>query len=72
MAKKYNLGSSSDMRRLNRDLKKSVQDMARDAVVSMEFDVECPHCNSTVSMHSGLNICPICQKEVDVNLDINF
>ena len=72
MSKKYNISSSSDMRRFSRDLKKSVSDMARDAVNSMEFDIECPHCNSRVSMHSGLNICPFCRKEVQVNLNTDF
>lgn len=72
MSKKYNLSSSSDMRRFSRDLKKSVLDMTRDSVNSMEFDIECPHCNSTVSMHSGLNICPFCQKEVNVKLNADI
>lgn len=72
MSKKYNLSSASDMRRFSRDLKKSVLDMTRDAVETMEFNIICPHCNSPVSMHSGLNICPFCNKEVNVELNANF
>lgn len=72
MGKKYNLGSSSDMRRLSRDLKNSVMDMTRSAVNDMDFEVECPHCHSHFQAHSGINICPMCLNEVKLNLNIHF
>lgn len=72
MAKKYNISSSSDMRRLSRDLKNSVMDAARNAVETMEFDIACPHCNFVSSMHSGSNFCPLCKKEVNVKLNKDF
>lgn len=72
MAKKYDISSSSDMRRLSRDLKNSVMNAARNAVETMEFDVACPHCDFVSSMHSGLNLCPHCKNEVNVKLNTNF
>lgn len=72
MGKKYNLSSSSDMRRFSRDLEKTIMDKALNAVDTMDFNIACPHCNSMVSMHSGLNICPFCHNEVNVELNTNF
>ena len=72
MAKKYNLSSSSDMRRFRRDMERTIMDQARSAVSEMSYDVTCPHCNSTFPAHSGLNICPFCQNQVELKLDINF
>ena len=72
MGRTYNLGSSSDMKRFTRDLKKSVMNQARSAVYDMDFDVECPHCKSNFKAHSGMNFCPICRNQVNVNLNINF
>ncbi len=72
MPKKYNLNSSSDMRRFSRDLEKNVLNMARDKANSMTFERKCPHCNSVIKVQSGINFCPICQRQIKVNLDINF
>lgn len=72
MGKSYNLGSTSDMRRFSKDLEKNIMNKARNAVHDMDFDVECPHCKQHFQAHSGMNFCPFCQKQVDVNLDIQF
>ena len=42
MGKKYNLSSKSDMRRFERDLNKSVQNMAVNALHSQAITIECP------------------------------
>ena len=72
MGKNYNLGNKSDMRRFERDLSKSVQNMAVNAVHSRAITVACPHCKRKFSAHSGTNTCPFCRQPVNLQLDINF
>ena len=43
MARKYNLGSKSDMRRFERELKKSVMDQAKTSIMRGTHKVTCPH-----------------------------
>lgn len=72
MSKEYNLGSKSDMRRFERDLNKSVQNVAVNALQSRAITVTCPRCKRKFSAHSGTNTCPFCRQTVDLQLDINF
>lgn len=72
MSKKYNLSSKSDMRRFERDLKKSVMDSARQAVQKETYNVTCPHCNRTVKVHAGNNRCSYCGNTIDLTLNIKF
>lgn len=72
MGKRYNISSSSDMRKFSRDLERSVMDMARNAVYDQSFSNECPHCKSTFNASSGMNICPFCRNQVDLKLNIKF
>lgn len=72
MSKNYNLGNKSDMSRLERDLNKSVQNMAVNALQSKTISVACPRCKRNFSAHSGTNTCPFCRRPVNLKLDINF
>lgn len=72
MAKKYNLGSSSDMKRFQRDITNAAENMVRKAANDMEIEVECPNCHTRISAHSGMNFCPVCRQQIDVDLDIHF
>lgn len=72
MGKKYNLSSKSDMRRFERDLNKSVQNMAVNALHSQAITIECPKYKRSFSAHSGTNTCPYCRRSVDLKLNINF
>ena len=71
MGKKYNLGSSSDMKRFTRDLE-NITNAAINHAHTMDFEATCPQCNARVSLHSGLNFCPFCQNQINVELDIHF
>ncbi len=71
MGKKYNLSSSSDMRRFSRDLEKKVTTMAMEKASTMSFQHACPHCMNMVAVHAGLNICPFCHKQINVELNFN-
>ena len=51
MARKYNLGSKSDMRRFERELKKSVMDQAKTSIMRGTHKVTCPHCGHNLNAH---------------------
>lgn len=70
MAKKYNLGSKSDMRRFERDLKKSVMDQAESAIRRSSHEVVCPNCKRSFSAHIGSNTCPFCKQLIYLQLDM--
>ena len=53
MARKYNLGSKSDMRRFERELKKSVMDQAKTSIMRGTHKVTCPHCGHNLNAHIG-------------------
>lgn len=70
MSKSYDLGNKSDMRRFERDLKKSVMNMAREKVAREGIEVDCPHCHAKINVQSGPNVCPVCGGQINVELDI--
>lgn len=72
MAKKYNISSSSDMKRLGRDLEKALLNQARDAVKNQTYEIECPFCEKKFNARNGKNICPSCKETVKLDLKINF
>lgn len=53
-------------------LEKSIKKQATSALNKRTYDVTCPHCKSKVNVPTGKSICPICRKEIDLTLDINF
>ncbi len=72
MARKYNLGSKSDMRRLERDLTRAVEKSVTDGLHSMKYDINCPHCGATFQAPAGKSHCPVCKNIVDLELNIDF
>ena len=70
MARKYNLCNASDMRRLSRDLKKSITGSkpAYFASSYIGFDVTCPQCHSIYEAHPDVNFCPVCQHQLYIDL----
>lgn len=72
MGKKYNLGSSSDMRRFAKDLEKDVLSTAKDQISNSSFDATCPECGENLKVHSGLNVCRFCGHRFNVDLKFNF
>lgn len=69
---KYNLSSKSDMNKFKDDLEKQVLNTAKSRLKLMLYDVECPNCHKSVSVHSGRNVCPECAEEIHVNLNFDF
>ena len=72
MAKKYDLGKSSDMRKFQRDFEKDIKRQTEASISDLEFDVECPNCSVEFKAKSGLNRCPSCNEEVNLTLDYDF
>lgn len=70
MARKYNLGSKSDMRQLERDLKNSVMEQAKSSIMHSTHKITCPKCGLTFNARIGLNTCPRCHKSIDLTLDM--
>lgn len=50
----------------------AIKKQAQEALQKRSYDIECPYCHVTFSAQSGQNICPHCQKTVDLNLNINL
>lgn len=67
MAKKYDLTKKSDMRRLSRDLEKSVRDFAKETVTA--FDIKCEGCGAPMTVKAGVNTCPSCGKTTEVKVE---
>lgn len=59
MAKKYNLFSKSDMNRFSRDLEKTMRSNIEQQANSRCYDIECPHCRSSVSVTPGKKSLPV-------------
>lgn len=72
IAKSYDLSNSSDMRKFTKSLENSILDKAREQAALRDYNVECPKCKQTITVKAGRNICPICQNEIDVDLEFNF
>lgn len=70
MARKYNLGSKSDMRRLTKDLEKAVMEKATSAMMKMKYDITCPHCQANIQAPVGKSLCSLCRQQIDLNINI--
>lgn len=47
---KYNLGSSSDMRKFKKDMENAIKEKAKENIQSRNFDVLCPQCKAKVNV----------------------
>lgn len=76
LPKNYNLGSSADMRRLQKDLEKAVnekaQKIAQQKAVTMLHEIKCPHCGSHLKVRMGKSTCPICHGSINLEVNIHF
>ncbi len=68
----YNLGKPSDMKKLQKDMKVAILDKAKDAILSVGIEVECPKCKTKFRATSGENTCPNCGSQVNLNLNFDF
>lgn len=59
MSKKYNISSSSDMKRFMKDLEKTVLHEADKQIRKNGLEIECPNCHAAVRIKPG-EVCPSC------------
>ena len=72
MSKPYDLSKSSDMRRFQADMEKSIKGETNRVLMGRTYDVTCPHCGRPIKAKPGKGTCPFCKGEIDLNLDIHF
>ena len=71
MSRKYNISKRSDVRRLARDLERSVRKELRREIPRSGIEQPCPECGSTMRMIEGVNTCPRCGKTIEVSFDLS-
>lgn len=71
MTKRYNLAKKSDVRRLSRDIERSMRRELRREIPKTGIDRPCPECGATMRMVAGTNTCPHCGKTVEVTFDLS-
>ena len=72
MKKTYDISKKSDMRKLAKDIEKEALSIAENQLMSESYEVQCPHCNVTVTVPTGLSLCPVCRNEINLTLDITY
>ncbi|CEN29170.1 hypothetical protein [Pseudolactococcus piscium] len=58
--------------KFGRNFEKTVKDGMRKAALNGTYDIKCPHCEQDISVKSGKSLCPKCNKEINLNLNIDF
>lgn len=71
MTKRYNLAKKSDVRRLSRDIERSMRRELRREIPKTGIYRPCPKCGATMRMVAGTNTCPHCGKTVEVTFDLS-
>lgn len=69
MARSYDLGKKSDVRRFARDLERMAGKAAKRKIQRKGLEIECPKCGAPMSVTPGLNTCPSCRKTTEVAFD---
>ncbi|MFQ9891852.1 MAG: zinc ribbon domain-containing protein [Emergencia sp.] len=60
------------MRRLQRDLEKSIKNEAIKSIRSDVYSVTCSHCGHSFKAKVGKSRCPSCRQVIDLDLNIKF
>lgn len=68
----YNLGSASDMKRLQKDMEKAIKKKAKESILKGTIPIECPKCKAKINASSGITTCPKCGSRIDLHFDFDF
>lgn len=71
MSRKYNLSKKSDLRRFSKDLEQEAYKIAKEAIETDGIDTNCPSCGNSIHVNPGDNICPFCNTNVVVNVNLD-
>lgn len=69
---KFDLTKKSDVKKLEKHLRNQAYDIARNELSTRTYEIACTKCNLRFHAKKGLNICPYCGNEINVELDFNF
>ena len=69
MAKSYDLGKKSDMKRFARNLEREIRGIAEKKIEQVGLEIECPGCGTPMSVTPGLNTCPSCGETRGIAFD---
>ncbi len=56
----------------SKDIQNLILESAEEIISDEEFEVECPHCNASILVTNGENICPECNNIVELTLNIDL
>ena len=48
-----------------------VMQMAKQSLQAQKYEVTCPYCDATREVRPGKSTCPLCGKEIDLELNIS-
>lgn len=72
MGKSFDLSKKSDMRRLEKELNKTIIEQTKQSLLTDTYDIMCPKCKRNFPAKNGKNLCPFCGNSIDVTLEFNF
>lgn len=65
----YDIGKKSDMRRLARDLERSIKTEAKRSIQRSGIEMSCPNCGRKMTGRQGNSRCPHCGNVTNVTFD---
>lgn len=72
MKNTYKLSSKSDMKQFEKDLEQRIKNAAIEEAMRRMYDVTCPTCGASVKVPTGKSLCPKCNEEIDLQLNIKI
>lgn len=68
----YNLGSASDMKRLQKDMEKAIKEKAKETISKGTIPAKCPKCGTEFAASAGASTCPKCGSQINLKLSFDF
>lgn len=68
----YDLGSPSDMKRLQKDMEAAIKQKAKESISEGTIPVECPKCKEKFNAPPGISTCPSCGSQIDLHINFDF
>ncbi|WP_143758275.1 hypothetical protein [[Collinsella] massiliensis] len=69
MTRKYDITKKSDMKRFMRDIERDMKRSVKRQLPQAGVNIACPHCDNTVHVKAGRNICPFCGNAIVTSFD---
>lgn len=56
----------------NMNLELDAIELAKQSIAEGNFDIDCPHCQKSITAPAGESICPLCHNKISLDLEFNF